>query len=159
MENQEDIDVKNDIVLNNKNKRFDFSKLFLGLAITCVVVTILAMLSTIITPLLYIFAIVICLLAVILITIFTLGMIYTKPDNIASKLWGFLKNLLTSKDSLANISEYCYEVSKYISIAGIVFSLITLALSLKVAKKRLFKIILLSIFIILFVVNLILRFV
>ena len=62
MENQEDIDVKNDIVLNNKNKRFDFSKLFFGLAITCFVVTIMAMLSTIITPLLYIFAIVICLI-------------------------------------------------------------------------------------------------
>ncbi|MBQ8748869.1 MAG: hypothetical protein IJZ29_00150 [Clostridia bacterium] len=133
-------------------------KIFSNIAFTCAVLIILVSLSTILIPLMYTLLIICVLLLCILLVIFTLGMILLIPDSILSKLWNFMLDVTSgsTNDLITNISQTCFSLIPYFSIAGIILCILSLImLIVSNGKNHIVRIIFISLSIILMIVALV----
>ncbi len=127
-----------------------FAKIFFNLAIAVSVLIAIALLSTVVTPLLFIFALIILIIAVIGLILFTAGAAFFMPGNPVGLLWGLLSGLVGSSDSMGEFVKFCFNITKWISVVGVVLSAIAI-LFLSVSKSKqnfVVKIVVLSILIV-----------
>jgi len=126
-----------------------FSKIFFNMAIATSILVFIALLSSLITPLLYFFALVVLIIVVMGLIIFTAGAAFFMPGNPVGIVWGLLSGLVSSGESMSEFVKFCFNITKWISIVGIVLSVIAIVfLSITKSKQKfVVKIIVLSILI------------
>ena len=130
----------------NKLKYRRFANIFFNLSMTTIGLSFFAFLSTLITPLLFVGAIAILFFVVIIMIVFTLGAVFAIESKPVAKVWGVLSSLINSGDAVGNITVFCFNVTKWISVAGIATSIISLIfMSLSKCKGKVAKIVLLCV--------------
>lgn len=136
----------------NEQRLNRFGNIFTKMAITSAILMLLALLSTMITPILFVCVILVLFTAVILMVVCTFGAVFAIESKPVEKVWSLLKNVLNSGDSMERILVFCMELSKWIAIAGAVASAIAIVfVAVSKATRKTSKIIWLSIGIVLFV--------
>ena len=155
MENQE-IEIKQSIPPKNilkQSRYFRTSNIFFNLSVTSIILVFVALLSTVLTPLLYFFAVVALFLAIIMLVIFTLGIVFAVPGGLVQKMWSLLTSMVSNSDTIMNITKFCFNSTKWLSIVGVVASVLSIVfIALSKVKNKVWKIILLGILIVIFCV-------
>ena len=103
-------------------RRQRLGRIILNMTVFCAVLDLLALLSTVITPILYLLLVVINLLAIISLVFFTLGMVFLIHDGPVQKLWDYLKMLTDSSDGIMDTVRLTFNSTKWISLVGIVLA-------------------------------------
>lgn len=134
---------------------YRFSRIFFSMAITCLVLVVLALLSSVLAPLLYFFVLmilgVVLIILAIFFAVFTFGLIFAIPDNPIAVLAGFISDLAESGDHLYTALVVCWYVGLGISVAGILISILGIVfVALSKGKAKVFKIVFLSVLIAVF---------
>ena len=104
-----------------------FSSICFNMAITSLLLTLLAAFSTFIIPLFYamvILVVILLFLLSILLVIFTFGLILLAENNIIKILYNFIQHMNTEK--VMNISNKCFSLIPYFCIAGLVLCVVSL---------------------------------
>lgn len=134
---------------------YRFSRIFFSMAITCLVLVVLALLSSVLAPVLYflglmILGLVFVILAIVF-AIFTFGLIFAIPDNPVSVLANFIGDFAESGGNLYNVLLACWYAGLCISVAGILASVLGIVfVALSKGKAKAFKLVFLSILIAVF---------
>lgn len=130
-----------------------FSNIIYRWAVTLFIAIGVMLLSSMLGPLLYICAIVLLFLMMGAMLVFTLGTVVVMPWNPLAKLWNLLTTLTNSSDTIMGLTAHLFNATKWVSLVGIVVSVLSIIL-ICVGKKqpKIGKIILLSIFIVLMVI-------
>lgn len=131
-----------------------FGKIFFNMSIAACVLIAIALLSTVATQLLFIGGLLVLGTALIGIVIFTAGAAFFMPGNPVGFIWGLLAALVNSSDSMGEFVKFCFNITKWISLVGIVLAAIAITfISINKSKQNFAtKIVVLSIFIIAFAV-------
>lgn len=132
------------LIVENRLNRF--GKIFFNMAITAASLTLFALLATIITPVIYLVALAVLFGIICVIFICSLGLVLAIPDNILTKLWSLLGFVMDSGGSMGSISAFCFNISQWFALAGMILSALGIVfISLTKRKNKTTKIIALSI--------------
>lgn len=149
MENQEVKTLENNLPSANfagREKRNRFGKIFYNMSIGCLSGVLFAFLSTLISPLLYIGALAILFCIVIVMVVFSLGAVFAMESKPVATVWGWLSNVANSGDVMQKVMAVCFEISKWLAIAGVVISAVAIVfVAIGRGKGKVGKLVFLSI--------------
>ena len=122
-------------VLLKQDRLYRVGKIFLNIAMTLLCLTLLGLISIVLSPVLYLFALAAIFVLIAVIVIFTLGTVFTMENNPIPKLWDFLESILDKGDALMEITAFCFNLTKWLSIAGMALAVLSL-IFIAITKKR-----------------------
>lgn len=118
------------------------SKIFLNMTVAAFVLTLLALLSSVLAPVAYAVALIavlaFVLISILVTVIFTFGVILLVSDGPVQKLWEFMTGFAESGDSVMTVTAMLFNSAKWISLAGMVLSLIS-AIFICLSKSSRYK--------------------
>ena len=136
------------VLLESRKARL--ANIFFNISVASLILVALCLLSSIITPLLFVFTILVLLTVEIVMILCTLGAVFVMKSKPASKVWQLLVGVINSSESLMNITAFCFNITKWIALVGVITSVISLiAFALNKRDKSIGKITGLIFFIIL----------
>lgn len=145
-------------ILAKQAKYNRFGRIFYNLALTSLTLDLIALLSMVLGPIMLLFAIVVLFLAVAAMVVFTFGTVLLNPGNPASRLWSLLGSIMDSADGINTFVGFCVEMTKWISILGLVASICSIVfISLNNSKGKTGKLVFLIINIVVLAIVLILH--
>ena len=129
-----------------------FNNIFFNMSIGLMSIMLIALFSSLIGPVIYFFFVVFLLMVMACMIIFTFGAIFAVPENPVSKIWSFFQVIINANDSVMKITQFCFNSTKWLSLAGVISSVIGIVLiSVSKCGGKVGKIIALSFFILIFV--------
>lgn len=101
---------------------------FFHIAIACVIVSALAILSSLLVPVVYGLVVILALFACLLLVVFTFGLAFVQQDtnpahDLLSSIWGFITN---SGESMTLLPAAILSIVPYVSIVGIAVSCLSI---------------------------------
>ena len=114
-----------------------FSKIFFNMAIATSVLVFIALLSSVVTPLLYICALVVLIIVGVGLILFTAGGAFFIPGNPVGIIFGLLSGLASNSDLMGEFVKFSFNITKWISVVGVVLSVIAIVfLSINKSKQK-----------------------
>lgn len=99
------------------------------------------------------FAIVLTFIVIICLSVFTIGLIYFADNNPIPKLFEFIQTIGDSSEKFLNFTKICFNMTKWIALAGIIFSIASIVFTVLTKRSsKVPKIVLFSLLIVIFVV-------
>ena len=142
--------LKSKIMANQRLLRF--SDIFYRLSITSLILILLCISSTIITPVIWLTAVAALLIVIFFLVVFTFGLIFTMPNNPVPYLWDLLGKIFGIGENMNILLEFCFKAIDWIVYFGIGFSFVAIIFN-SIAKRngKVGRIVGLSIFALIFV--------
>ncbi len=130
-----------------------FGNIFFSISIALISIVGLFLLSSILTPLLWIAAIAAFFVILVCMVVFSFGAVFVMDSEPMAKLWNLFTKLTGSGDSMFSLTQFCFNSTQWISLAGMIVCAIAIVfLSINKTKFKALKIVLVAIFIVLFAV-------
>lgn len=154
---QVQLSLPNNLISQMRSDRF--ARIFTNMSITCGVLLILALLSTVVVPLLQIITVLILLVIMLCMVVLTFGTIFLAPNNPVGVVWGIFEKVSKSSESMLDVVKYCLSAIPYLSIIGLVLAAVAITM-LSINKQRgwVGRVVAISIFAVIMIVGLILYF-
>ena len=130
---------------------YRFGRIFFNMALTCLILVVIALLSVLITPVLYLVALLVLLFLIILVAIAcaicTFGFIFFSPDNPVAQLEAFTGQFATNGgDVIYDVIRFCVNAANCLSVVGILASVLGIVfVALSKGKGKAGKIVVFSI--------------
>lgn len=112
------------MLVQSRLQRFD--KVFFNLSIAASVLVLVALLSSFVTPMLFLFALVVLFGVLLALIVFTAGTAFFMPGNSVGIIWSLISKLVGSGEAMTEFVAFCFNITKWISIVGVVLSAIAI---------------------------------
>jgi hypothetical protein len=139
------------IIVSSRLNRF--TNIFFSISIALISIVGLGLLSSILTPLLWFAVVALFFIALVCMVIFSFGTVFVMESKPLAKLWRIFTKLTSSSDSMMSISQFCFNSTQWISLAGMIIGALAIVFAIiSKTKFKVLKIVLVAIFMVLFAV-------
>ena len=116
-------------------RTFRLGSIFFNLSLGCVVLSIIAFVSSFMLPLIYMLVALILFLLLLIMVVCTLGFVFAIPNNPAGKIWNFVSNMGSKTEKVVEISDKFLQAIPIMCIVGIISAVLSVVI-LAICKKK-----------------------